>query len=163
MIDILRQHILARVGDQADQLDEVLAQFRPVTARRNAQILRQGDICRQVYFLASGCLQIYVYDSKYNETTRDIEDCELLGIGFAEFHHTMETVPAFGHVYQQILESSYANSVGRINTLVSLGALERIKWLVDTRPALMSRVPGKTIASYLGISQETYSRLKRKA
>jgi hypothetical protein len=74
----------------------------------------------------------------------------------------METVPPFGKVYKQILEASYANSVYRINTLVSLTALEKIKWLMDKRPVLMQRVSSKILASYLGISQETYSRLKQK-
>ena len=74
----------------------------------------------------------------------------------------METVPPFALVYKQLLEASYANSVYRINTLVSLSALEKIKWLMDNRPVLMQRVSSKIIASYLGISQETYSRLKRK-
>jgi CRP-like cAMP-binding protein len=72
----------------------------------------------------------------------------------------METVPQFDKVYKQILEASYANSVYRINTFVSLTALERIKWLMDYRPMLMARLSSKLIASYLGISQETFSRLK---
>ncbi|WP_229216687.1 hypothetical protein [Dyadobacter sp. 3J3] len=74
----------------------------------------------------------------------------------------METVPQFDKVYKQILEASYANSVYRINTFVSLTALERIKWLMEYRPKLMSRLSSKLIASYLGISQETFSRLKGK-
>lgn len=71
-------------------------------------------------------------------------------------------MPSFGAVYQQILETSYANSVIRVNALVSLTALEKMRWLKVNRPDLMERVSSKLIASYLGISQETYSRLKRK-
>ncbi len=188
MIELLRRHILARVGDQAEQLDKVLGHFRHQSVKRNAQILRQGEVCNHVYFIASGCLQVYVYDSNYNETTRDIvleghwcselisfgsqkpateniraiEDSELLSINLQGFQKLMETVPPFSAVYKQILEASYANSVYRINTLVSLSALEKIKWLMDTRPVLLRRVSSKILASYLGISQETYSRLKRK-
>jgi hypothetical protein len=72
----------------------------------------------------------------------------------------METVPQFDKVYKQILETSYANSVYRINTLVSLSALDRIKWLMDFRPKLMTRVSSKLIASYLGINKDVFSRLK---
>ncbi|MCO5948008.1 hypothetical protein [Mucilaginibacter flavidus] len=72
----------------------------------------------------------------------------------------MSTIPQFNKVYKQILEASCANSVYRINTFVSLTALERIKWLMDYRPGLMSRLSSKLIASYLGISQETFSRLR---
>ena len=66
----------------------------------------------------------------------------------------METVPQFDKVYKEILEASYANSVYRINTFVSLSALERIKWLMQNRPTLMTRLPSKLIASYLGINKD---------
>lgn len=52
----------------------------------------------------------------------------------------MQTVPQFGKVYKQILETFYANAVYRVNTFVSLSALDRIKWLMERRPHLMTRV-----------------------
>jgi CRP-like cAMP-binding protein len=72
------------------------------------------------------------------------------------------TVPQFDKVYKQILEASYANSVYRLNSFVSLSALDRIKWMMQYRPELMVRLSSKLIASYLGISGETFSRLKAK-
>jgi CRP-like cAMP-binding protein len=74
----------------------------------------------------------------------------------------MERIPQFDSVYKQILEASYANSVYRLNTFVSLSALERIKWLMENRPRLAARLSSKILASYLGISQETFSRLRGK-
>jgi hypothetical protein len=74
----------------------------------------------------------------------------------------MSSVPQFDKVYKQILEASYANSVYRLNSFVALSALDRIKWLMQHRPELMTRLSSKLIASYLGISGETYSRLKAK-
>ncbi len=187
-IDILRNHILQRLGKDVENLDAVLEQFEFIHVKRNEQLLRQGDICKYVYFVAKGCLQVYVYDNESNETTRDIviednwcselisfgnqqpatenirtvEHCDLLAINKVGFQKMMESVPQFEKVYRQILEASYANSVYRINTFVSLTALERIKWLMHYRPSLMTRLSSKLIASYLGISQETFSRLKGK-
>ena len=186
MIDILRQHIQNRLGNDVDRLEEVLDTFKPLNIKRNELLLKQGDNCQYVYFIASGCLQVFGYDADFNETTRDIitedhwcsdlisfgtgqpatenikavEPCELLAITRPDFKLLMETVPQFDKVYKQILEASYANSVYRINTFVSLSALQRIKWLMDYRPKLMSRLSSKLLASYLGISQETFSRLK---
>ncbi len=186
--DILREHIVQRLGRDIAGLETVIDQFEYVHARRNDQLLTQGDICKYVYFVAKGCLQVYVYDNESNETTRDIviennwcselisfgnqqpateniravEHSDLLAINKAGFQKMMETIPQFEKVYRQILEASYANSVYRINTFVSLTSLERIKWLMEYRPSLMSRLSSKLIASYLGISQETFSRLKGK-
>jgi len=96
------------------------------------------------------------------ENIRCVESCELFAINRQSFQAMMETVPQFDKVYKQILEASYANSVYRINTLVSLTALDRIKWLMEYRPMLMTRLSSKLIASYLGINKDVYSRLKAK-
>ncbi|MGA0556691.1 Crp/Fnr family transcriptional regulator [Larkinella sp. VNQ87] len=188
MISVLRQHLVDRLGRDIDQLDAVLSQFKPLKVKRNEPLLRQGEVCRYVYYIAKGCLQVYVHDAESNETTRDIvtednwcselisfgtqkpateniravEPTELLAIDRAGFQKMVETVPQFDKVYKQILEASYANSVYRLNTFVALNALERIKWLMEYRPKLMTRLSSKLIASYLGISQETFSRLKGK-
>jgi CRP-like cAMP-binding protein len=186
MIDLLKQHILRRIGRDADNLDLVLSHFKPVETKRNEVLLKQGEVCRYVYFIAKGCLQVYVYDSDMNETTRDlviednwcselisfgsgqpasenirtVEPSQLLAIDRKGFQEMMETVPQFDKIYKQILEASYANSVYRINSFVSLSALERIKWLMEIRPTLMTRLSSKLIASYLGINKDVFSRLK---
>jgi CRP-like cAMP-binding protein len=188
MIEILRKHITDRLGNDLDNLDTVLASFKQISIKRNVQLLRQGDICKHVYFVASGCLQVYTHDNDSNETTRDIiiennwcselisfgsgqpasenirtvEPSELLAIDRIGFQKMMETVPQFDKVYKQILEASYANSVYRINTFVSLSAIERIKWLMKYRPTLMTRLSSKLVASYLGINKDAFSRLKAK-
>lgn len=186
MIEILRQHIISRLGNDVENLDTVLNCFKPLQVERNKFLVQQGQVCRQVYFIVKGCLQVFVYDNEMNETTRDIvtegtwcselmsfgsgkpatenirtvEPCNLLAISKADFQKMVETVLPFDRVYKQILETSYANSVYRINTFVALSALDRIKWLVDNRPQLMARVSSKLIASYLGINKDVFSRLK---
>lgn len=188
MIEVLRNHITHRLGNDLDNLDKVLAAFKHIKTNRNEQLLQQGDTCKYVYFIAKGCLQVYVYDKDFNETTRDIviednwcselvsfgsgepatenirtvEPCELFAIDRLSFQTMIKTVPQFDKVYKQILEVSYANSVYRINTFVALTALERIKWLMEYRPSLMTRISSKLIASYLGINKDVFSRLKAK-
>lgn len=188
MTELLRKHITNRLGNNLENLDKVLEAFKHISTRRNELLLKQGDTCRYVYFIAKGCLQVFVYDKDFNETTRDIviednwcselisfgsgkpatenirtvETCELLAIDRPSFQTMMETVPQFDKVYKQILEASYANSVYRINTFVSLSALDRIKWLMEYRPALMTRLSSKLISSYLGINKDVFSRLKAK-
>ncbi len=188
MLEILRQHITKRLGNNVPNLDTVLSCFTPVQMERNKFLIREGEICKHVYFIAKGCLQVFTYDHDMNETTRDIvtegtwcselvsfgsgkpaaenirtvESSELLSIDRQGFQKMIETVPQFDKVYKQILETSYANSVYRINTFVALSALDRIKWLMEFRPGLMTRVSSKLIASYLGINKDVYSRLKAK-
>lgn len=185
MFHLLKQHIINRLGGDIENLDTVLEHFNFRKAKRNELLLQQGEICRQVYFVSAGCLQVFINEDG-NENTRDlviennwcselisfgkqqpaaeniraIEPSELFCIGYSGFQQLMQTVPQFDKVYRQILEQSYANSVYRINTFVSLSALDRIKWLMHHRPELMTRISSKLIASYLGINKDVFSRLK---
>jgi len=83
MVELLRNHITHRLGKDLDHLDKVLLSFRHICQKRNEQLLREGEVCKYVYFIAKGCLQVYVHDNNFNETTRDlvIEDhwCSELG------------------------------------------------------------------------------------
>jgi len=187
-IEVLRNHILSRTGGQAEQLDIVLKHFTPMRLNRGDVLLRQGEVCTEVYFVAKGCLQVYATDAEGNETTRDIgleeawvselisfgsgqpanegiravEPGEVCAISKEGFGQMMAQVPPFERIYRQILEASYANSVYRINTFMAMTALERIQWLMQNRPTLMSRLPGRLVASYLGIAPEVLSRLRAK-
>ncbi|WP_229216688.1 cyclic nucleotide-binding domain-containing protein [Dyadobacter sp. 3J3] len=67
MVSELRHHIIDRLGSEPEHLDEVLATFRYVKLKRNEVILKQGEICKYVYFVSSGCLQVFVYDKEMNE------------------------------------------------------------------------------------------------
>lgn len=184
----LRQHIIARLGREPDQLDTVLESFIEKRVKRNEFLLREGEICKQVYFIVEGCLQVFVVDAKGNESTREfyveeswvtdifgfqnqtpskenircVESCQLLSISYEQFQRMGAAFPAFIQVYQQILEQSYQNTIYRVNTFTAMNALERLTWLRENKPELLTRLSSKLLASYLGISPETFTRLKAK-
>lgn len=188
MVNALKQHLIGQLGHNIDQLDTVIQHFTPITTKRNEFLVREGEICKHVYFIVKGCVQILVLDHEGHETTRDFyfennwvsqlqsfgtqtpstenlvtpEPSELLAISYSSFGLMMQSVPQFAQIYQQILELSFNNSVYRINTFVSMDALDRIKWLMQHQPNILSRLPSKLVASYLGISPETLTRLKAK-
>lgn len=188
MIDQLKEHIISRLGREPENLHLVIPHFEPISVKRGQHLLHAGEVCRYVYFILKGCLQVYVIDKNGNESTRElyiedqwvtdifgfqnqspsseyikcVEPCQLLRISFTSFQHLSEAVPQFAAIYRQILEVSYNNTVYRVNTLTSMDALERIQWFQENKPKLKSRISSKLIASYLGISPETMTRLKSK-
>ena len=188
MLQVLQEHITKHLGKTPERLEEVSNAFEPLQLKRGAFLLRDGEICKYVYFIVEGCLQVFVIDKNGNESTREfyteeqwvtdimgfknqqaskeyikcIEPCKLLRIHYDVFQRFSADIPAFVQIYQQILELSYSNTVYRVNTLTSLDALDRIKWLMENKPKLMTRLSSKLIASYLGISPETMTRLKGK-
>lgn len=188
MKEALKQHIIKRLGKPPEGLEKVLDHFEEFNASRGEHLLQQNELCRYVYFIVEGCIQVYVIDKNGNESTRDfhledywvtdifafqnqspasenikcIEPCKLLRIHFNNFQILAEQLPPFAGIYKRLLETAYNNTVYRLNTLNSMDALDRIKWLMEYKPALMTRVSSKLIASYLGISPETMTRLKGK-
>lgn len=188
MIEALRQHIVQRLGREPENLAEVVPHFEPVQTKRGEHLLHAGDVCHYVYFIVEGCVQVYVIDKNGQESTREIyvedqwvtdifgfqnqlpsteaikcvEPSKFLRIHFDSFQTLSKAVPQFGAIYKQILEVSYNNTVYRVNTLMAMDALERIKWLMEHKPKIMARLSSKLVASYLGISPETMTRLKSK-
>ncbi|MCO5948009.1 Crp/Fnr family transcriptional regulator [Mucilaginibacter flavidus] len=72
MIDKLRQHIIKRLSSDIPNLEEVLGFFEEQHFKRGSLLLEKGRKCDRGYYIASGCLQVFVYDADLNETTRDI-------------------------------------------------------------------------------------------
>lgn len=188
MIDVLKNHITNRLGRLPDNVDTVLPHFEELVVPRGELLLQSGEICKYVYFIVEGCLQVFVVDKNGKESTREfyveeqwvtdifgfqnqnpstefikcVEPSKLLRIHYDNFQRLSQQVPQFAAIYKQILEVSYNNTVYRINTLTSMDALERVKWLMENKPKIMARLSSKLLASYLGISAETMTRLKSK-
>ena len=188
MTEALEQHIIQHLGRRPDNLDQVLPHFEPIKMKRGDHLLMQGAVAKYVYFVVKGCVQVYVLDKNGNESTRSfyfengwvtdvfgfknqspsteyikcVEHSELLRIHYQPFQQLCAEVPQFDAIYKQVLETSYNSTVYRVNTLTSMNALERVQWLMDTKPQIMRRLSSKLIASYLGISPETMTRLKAK-
>ena len=188
MKEVLRNHIIERLEREPENMDKVLYHFSEMKTKRGEHLLQEGKVCQYVYFIVEGCLQVYVIDKNGKESTREfyveqqwttdifgfqnqtpssefikcVEPCKLLRIHFDSFQELSQQIPPFAAIYKQILEVSYNNTVYRVNTFTSLDALDRIKWLMANKPLLMTRLPSKLLASYLGITPETMTRLKAK-
>lgn len=188
MHEKLITHITDSLGHTPQNLDKVLPCFQPQEVKRNEHLLHAGEICKYVYFIAEGCIQVYVIDTQGNESVREFyfenqwvtdifgfqnqnpsseyikaaEPSQLLRVHYNQFQHLMETIPPFAQMYKQILEVSYNDTIYRVNTLTSLNALDRIKWMMEHKPKLLKRLSSKLLASYLGITPETLTRYKAK-
>jgi CRP-like cAMP-binding protein len=188
MISVLREHILSRVGYNTDGLETVLSHFQVETVQKNELLQQEGSVCKFVYFVASGCLQHFIYTPDAEEVTNDIliehswyadlqsfseqsitkeniralEETAVCKITAEHFQKMIVTIPQFPIVYSKILEELVVQSKYRVENFLSLDAKDRLLWLHKHRPEIIKRVSNKVLASYLGIREETLSRLKHK-
>ena len=94
------------------------------------------------------------------EYMQTIEKSELLQISRTDFYHLVDTVPAFGFIYRQILELGFITAQKRIYGFQGFDALEKVQWVIQYQPDFLLRVSNKMAASYLGLSPSTLSRVK---
>lgn len=96
------------------------------------------------------------------EFMQTVEPSELLVISREDFFHLVNTVPQFGFIYRQILEAAYIKSQERIYCFQGLDAAEKVRWVLTNQTKLLTRLSNKMVASYLGLTPQTLSRLKSK-
>ena len=96
------------------------------------------------------------------EMIETIEDCILWSISYQRLHQLYFQFPEFNWVGRLLTEHYYVLSEQRTQNLRKKTADERYRHLVTSFPDISNRVPLKSIASYLGISFETLSRLRAK-
>jgi len=162
--------------------------FIPKKVKKGEILLREGDMCKYSMFVAYGCLRTYTIDNRGKEHilqfspedwwTGDmssfvngvpsqsfidaIEDSEVLLFDSASLRKFIEQVPDSAVMFQTALQKSVAASNQRIFSSMSATAEERYNEFIKKHPSLLQRVPQHMIASYLGISPETLSRIRKR-
>ena len=166
----------------------VRTMFQPVALRPREFLQRAGSVATHAAFVARGCLRSYVIDAKGKEhivqfapetwwladnvslssrTPSDyfmdaLEDSELLLIDPASHETIVERVPGYAAAFRKGLQRHAAAKDERIVGTMSASAEERYLQFLKTYPSLATRVPQWMLASYLGVSPETVSRIRRK-
>jgi len=185
---VLRKHIIEQLDRTPPRLDYVLDHFQEIKTEKNEVLVEVGQVCRYVYFIVEGCLKISAYNRNGDESTTDlafeydwktamrsfvnhqssnerivcVEPSQLLAISRSDFQKLSGEIPEFEYIYKNLLEESYTQSIERVQTLMNLDALNRLKWLLSIHPLIFTRLSNRLIASYLSISEATLSRLKAK-
>ena len=154
--------------------------------KRNEALLTAGEVCRHKIFVANGILRNYAvkedgsehilqfspesswtldvesYDSqqpaKYNIAA--IEPSEVLLWNKTDFDGLIANLPQFKYHSQQLISRNIYNSRQRILTALSGTPEEKYEDFVKTYPTLLSRLPLRMIAAYLGVSIKTLTRLR---
>ncbi|MBS7232606.1 Crp/Fnr family transcriptional regulator [Flavobacterium psychroterrae] len=155
--------------------------------RKNQYLLQEGDVWRYNAFITSGCLRTYSVNDKLQEHILNfaienywigdresllngtpsrynidaIEDSEVLLISKEDFAVLMKSIPQFQDLVNLIIERSFAASQDRINSSISLNAEEKYATFLKRQPKIANRVPQHMVASYLGITPETLSRIRK--
>jgi CRP-like cAMP-binding protein len=186
--DVLRAYLAARAVFTADEFEVVRAAFAPLSLQSGQYVQRAGEVARHAVFVARGCLRSYVIDaggrehvvqfapqewwladanSLRNQSPSQyfidaIEDSDLLLIDGPGHDALVERVPGYAAAFRVGLQRHAAAKDERIVRSLSATAEERYLEFLRMYPSIASRVPQRMLASYLGVSPETVSRIRKK-
>ncbi len=188
MYHILKKFIIDKTEISAETLTEICSYFHKLDTKRNEILLNYNEISDRYYFINKGCIRLFTiskdglehsryfaFDGNFatalpsfidqqpaEEFLQTVQKSELLYITRANFYNLVNTVPQFAKIYTEILEMGFIMAQKRIYGFQGFDALDKVKWIIKYQPQLLLNISNKMVASYLGISPSTLSRIKSK-
>jgi len=186
-IEKLKQHFDNYFPLSAEELDALSAFFTQRNVKRRQFVLQQGDVCRHFTFVVSGCLKMYAVDkngkehnlqfiaendwatdlsSFYSEKPSQlyieaIEPTVVLQAKHDDILHLYTHYHKFDHNFRVIIEQKYIELQDRVLQNISSSAEERYDYFLKQYPEISTRLPNTQIASYLGITPEFLSTIRK--
>ncbi|HSV10274.1 MAG TPA: Crp/Fnr family transcriptional regulator [Hanamia sp.] len=186
MFELLLQSVREKISVSNEEFDFCKTLFIPKKLRKRQYLLQEGDICRYTAFVEKGMLRTFTVDEKGNEpilqfsmegwwiadlysflteepspyNIEALEDCELLLINKENWEILLAKVPAFERYFRILIQNNLIATQRRLMSSLSESAEEKYTKLIHNFPGCIQRVPQHMIASYLGITPETLSRIR---
>ena len=171
-----------------EEQDVIRAFLTPKKLRKRQYILQEGDVCKYIAYVENGALRAYTISEKGDEhiiqfalegwlisdlysfltgepATYNIdalEDAELVLISKSSYEELLKKLPKFETYIRLQLTSAYIAMQRRLTSIISFSLEERYAYFNQLYPDIVSRVPQHMIASYMGLTAETLSRVRRR-
>jgi CRP-like cAMP-binding protein len=153
--------------------------------KKNNDLQPIGHTCKTIYFIKKGVARIYYFKDGIDVTERFffekniiarveslftgkpsrkaiqiLEDAEIIAINATLLFKLYDAYPEIERLFRKIFETAYVETVNRIEGIQFHSAEERYNALLNEAPNVLMRVPLKYVASYLGITQVSLSRIR---
>ncbi len=187
MFELIYRYIdqMIRLTEQERRMFENAFSFRQVP--KKFLLIREGQIAREVFFINKGLLRLFynkdgeeitgfifregLFASSYESFLRQspsiqnletLEDCELLVLTFDKLEELYEKLPKINIMTRKVAEQRFINSQMILSSFLLDSPEERYRKFEAAHGDLLLRVPHHIIASYLGITPVSLSRIRKR-
>ncbi len=169
-----------------DLFDEIKTNFEKIELKKGEKLVEQGRICKYLYFIEKGMGRSHFYNEKGKDITawffaeNDVmtvvesffqqkpgryeiellEDTVLYRISYNELQKLFDRYPLVERFGRLLSIKLLMDVADKLNAIQFHTAKERYEFLIKKYPNIAYRAPLGHIASYLGITQETLSRIR---
>jgi CRP-like cAMP-binding protein len=171
----------------AEKAEQIASFYHLKEFAKNDYLTKEGKVCRHSYFVEEGFFRSYVTDVEGNEATinffgkdgfandflsffrqipateniQALTDCTAWAITFDDLQICFHTIPEFREFGRLLLVTNYGQLRERMLGMIQLTAEQRYVKLIEYEPNIFQNAPLKMIASYLGITDTSLSRIRK--
>lgn len=172
----------------SDNTAQIIAgNFEPISFLKHDYLLKEGNICNEYLFLEKGFMRSYAFDTEGNEVTTDFYGSNSIVFEVASYikrtssqeniqaltecsgwtgNHTrlqalFQTTPEFRGFVRAVLVNSFIALKERTLSMINLTAEKRYESLLKSRQEIIQNASVKHIASYLGVTDTSLSRIRK--
>jgi CRP-like cAMP-binding protein len=188
MYELFFKNISKHIALTPEEQRHIIKKLQVRRTTKNEILLQQGETCREMYFVESGCLRIYQLHADGAETNilfcpenwwasdglsfangtvaeygiSSLEDSTLVSISAANLQNLFDQIPKLERFFRLLFQNAFGLMQRRLNLALSTSSKDRFEIFYKQYPTLIDRISQKHIASYLGITPVFLSILRKR-
>lgn len=185
--DILINYFQKVFPMPAEKAELIANTFTYKQVLKNTFLIEEGKICNISHFIEEGCMRLYTFDTKGNDVTTSIysnqmfandfysffkripspehlqamSDCKTWFLTYEVLQKNFHTIPEFREFGRMLLINNHAMMKQRMLSMIQKTGEQRYANLMEANPEVFQHIPLKNIATYLGVTDSSLSRIRR--
>lgn len=185
--DNLIQFIRSVLPMSIGKAELIVEKFKERETGRNEYLLKEGAVCHESHIIEEGIIRSYIFDLEGNEVTtafyshnmfasdllsffkripskeniQALTDCQTWYITYDDMQESFHAIPEFREFGRQNIINQYGILKQRMLSMLQQTAEQRYGDLINSNPEILQYAPLKNIATYLGITDTSLSRIRK--